>query len=101
MALPYPAAVPVTGAALALSKIDPATTALATRERRNSVTRTALRQRVAAEFTEMPGLQLTAPQAWRLFALRSDVCLRVLAELADQGVLCRTADGQFARREAR
>jgi hypothetical protein len=100
MSLPYPAAVPVTGA-LALSKIEPVTTALATPERRNGATRAALRKRVAAEFTEMPGLQLTAPQAWRLFALRSDVCLRVLAELADEGVLRRTADGQFARRETR
>ena len=100
MSMAPPRPVPVSGS-LALSPSVPATTALATRERRQFETRHALRHRVAAEFIEMPGLQLTLPQAWRLFALRSDVCLRVLMELSEGGVLRRTPDGQFALRDAR
>jgi hypothetical protein len=50
---------------------------------------------------EMPGLQLTLPQAWRLFSLRPDVCLRVMTELSAMGVLRRTSDGQFALRSER
>jgi hypothetical protein len=99
MSVPDPHAPPVSGS-LALSTFR-APTALVPRERRDLAARQGLSHRVAAEFTEMPGLQLTLPQAWRLFSLRSDICLRVLTELADRGVLRRTADGQFALHDAR
>jgi hypothetical protein len=91
---------PITGP-LALAPTVPANTALVPRERRNLLAREALRRRVSAEFMEMPGLQLTLPQAWRLFSLRPDVCLRVMTELSAMGVLRRTSDGQFALRSER
>jgi hypothetical protein len=100
MSMPDPRTVRVTGS-ITFSPVGPSNTALAPRERRNPIARERLRQRVAAEFIEMPGLQLTLPQAWRLFSLRSDICLRLMKELADVGVLRRTADGQFALRDSR
>ena len=100
MSMPDSRTAPTIGT-LALAVPVPATTALVARERRNNASRQALRHRVAAEFVEMPGLHLTGPQAWRLFALRSDVCMRVLTELSQLGVLRRTADGQFALRDTR
>ncbi|HXW05241.1 MAG TPA: hypothetical protein VD833_08415 [Vicinamibacterales bacterium] len=99
MSLPGLRTAPVFGP-FSHAPVVPAVTALVPHERRNSVGRQALRSRVAAEFIEMPGLRLTLAQAWRLFGLRSDVCLRVLGELSTQGVLRRTADGQFARRDS-
>jgi hypothetical protein len=59
-----------------------------------------LLRRVRGEFEEMPGMHLTLPQACRLFALREEVCARVLAELVGAGVLVRTAHGTYARRLA-
>ena len=43
--------------------------------------------RVRAEFVEMPGLELTLPQAVRLWGLRTDDCRHVLDTLADAGFL--------------
>ena len=57
-------------------------------------------QRVRAEFTEMPGLRLTLAQARRLFALRTDICERVLNTLAAAGVVVRAPDGRYSRRDA-
>ena len=70
-------------------------------ERRNIVTRQRLVDRVRAEFTEMPGLSLTLPQARRLFGLPQDACARILASLAREGLLRYRADGCYARRDAR
>lgn len=43
--------------------------------------------RVQADFVEMPGLELTLPQAVRLWNLGVDDCQRVLDVLADDGFL--------------
>ena len=67
----------------------------ACRERRNLAARTQLLRRVESEYREMPGLRLTLPQAQRLFALRQDVCARVLTTLADQAILRRDANGAY------
>ena len=47
--------------------------------------------RVRAEFVEMPGLELTLPQAVRLWGLGADDCRHVLDSLADSGFLRWTA----------
>ena len=44
-------------------------------------------ERVRAEFVEMPGLELTLPQAVRLWGLGVDDCRDVLDSLADAGFL--------------
>ena len=44
-------------------------------------------ERVRAEFVEMPGLELTLPQAVRLWGLGVDDCRHVLDSLADAGFL--------------
>ena len=46
-----------------------------------------LRQRVSAEFREMPGLLLTLSQAARLFSIDAARCEHVLHTLVDHGVL--------------
>jgi DNA-binding IclR family transcriptional regulator len=52
---------------------------------------------VRAEFVEEPGLWVTPEEAARLFAIRGDVCRRVLAELVKEGWLRETRDGRYAR----
>ena len=47
--------------------------------------------RVRAEFVEMPGLELTFPQAKRLWNLDADDCRHVVDALADAGFLKWTA----------
>jgi hypothetical protein len=47
--------------------------------------------RVRAEFVEMPGLELTLPQAVRLWALGSDDCRQIIDALVDVGFLKWTA----------
>lgn len=64
-------------------------------ERRDPASRTELLRRIESEYREMPGLRLSLPQARRLFALRDDICVRVLTTLADRGVLRRDANGAY------
>jgi hypothetical protein len=68
------------------------------RERRDDASREQLVQRVLAEFREMPCLRLTAPQAQRLFGLRSDVSARIISQLVKDGVLRLDPDGRYAVR---
>ena len=56
-----------------------------------------LLRRIRAEYLEMPGLRLTAPQAQRLFGLEAETCDAVLATLLDARFLTRTHAGLFAR----
>jgi hypothetical protein len=56
-----------------------------------------LSRRIRAEYLEMPGLRLTAPQAQRLFGLEAETCDAVLATLLDAKFLVRTHTGLFAR----
>jgi hypothetical protein len=65
------------------------------RDRRDNVAREALLQRIRSEFEEMACMRLTRPQAQRLFALKPDVCERVLAALVRDGTLCRTSGDRY------
>lgn len=53
--------------------------------------------RLESEFREMPGLQLTATQAARLFSLDTPDCERMLRALVSVGVLVRRPDGRYTR----
>ncbi len=46
-----------------------------------------LHSRIRAEYDEMPGMRLTAPQAARLFNLEPISCERVLDSLVAEGLL--------------
>jgi hypothetical protein len=67
-------------------------------ERRMQSGRDLLLARVRGEFTEMPCLSLTIPQAMRLFGLREDVCRRVLGSLVTDGVLWKRGDDRYVSR---
>ena len=56
-----------------------------------------LLQRIEGEYREMPGLNVTAPQAERLWGLDSTTCSFVLTTLIDRGVLKRTTRGTYIR----
>jgi hypothetical protein len=67
-------------------------------DRRNSVSRRQLLDRVRAEFGEMPCLRLTRGQAQRLFGIRPDVCERVFAILVGDGTLTCGSDARYGVR---
>ena len=52
--------------------------------------------RIRGEYLEMPGLQLTAPQARCLFGLDAETWDAVLAALVDAKFLSQTPNGMFA-----
>jgi hypothetical protein len=56
-----------------------------------------LLQRVREQYRDMPGLQLTKPQAVRLFGVAPSVCAAMLRALVMENFLSRTADGLFVR----
>ena len=56
-----------------------------------------LLRRIHDEFHEMPGLQLTLPQARRLFGLTEQECTAALATLVAAGVLVMLPGGIYAR----
>jgi hypothetical protein len=56
-----------------------------------------LEQRARGEFLEMPGLQLTIPQAARLWNLDTPSCRRVVTSLVGASFLRWTRDGKVAR----
>jgi hypothetical protein len=62
----------------------------------SNVSSAELLRRIRAEYIEMPGLQLTAPQAQCLFGLDSETWDGVLAALLEAKFLSRTHSGQFA-----
>lgn len=68
-------------------------------DRRDVPARDALLRRVWMEFVEMPCLSLTGAQAQRLFALRADVCHRVLQGLVEAHALTLGYDGRYRLRE--
>jgi hypothetical protein len=69
-------------------------------DRRTQPGRDLLITRVRAEFSEMPCLSLTVPQAMRLFGLREDVCQRVLGSLVTDGILWKRSDDRYVSRSA-
>lgn len=52
-------------------------------------------QRARADYREMPGLQLTARQAGRLWALPDSLCERVLRSLLQERFLNRSTNDSF------
>jgi hypothetical protein len=57
-----------------------------------------VRQRIRAEFLEMPGLKLTLGQASRVFGLDWRTLKRLLDDFVAEGFLMRDARGAFLRR---
>ena len=57
----------------------------------------ALLQRVRKEYVERPGLELTKPQAMRLFGVAPSVCAAMLRALVMENFLSRVGDGLFVR----
>jgi hypothetical protein len=53
--------------------------------------------RVRNEFTEMPGLRLSMPQAMRLWGLDRDACERVVDALVQASFLRWTSRGEVVR----
>lgn len=56
-----------------------------------------LLDRIEAEYTEMPGLNLTLPQAQRLWAVNQATCEALFSRLISTGVLRKTSKGRFVR----
>lgn len=56
---------------------------------------TELLVRIRAEYSEMPGLKLTVPQARRLWTLDCATCDAALAALVEAKFLTRTREGLF------
>jgi hypothetical protein len=54
-------------------------------------------RRARAEFTEMPGLQLTEAQAARLWCFDAALCSRVLEQLVEARFLVRTRNASFVK----
>ena len=54
-------------------------------------------QRIQGEYSEMPGLRLTAIQAQRLWGLERAVCDELLGALVDAKFLSQTRDGAFVK----
>jgi len=50
---------------------------------------------VRAEYLEMPGLQLTAPQMWRLWRLDKTTCEAVVETLVHDGFLIANGHGAY------
>jgi hypothetical protein len=59
----------------------------------------ALVDRVRGEFNEMPGLQLTIPQAARLLGIEQNACRDVIETLVASSFLRRTQAGTVVRAE--
>jgi predicted ArsR family transcriptional regulator len=55
--------------------------------------------RVRGEFNEMPGLQLTVPQAARLLGIPPEACRKVIDQLVAAEFLRRTPTGTIVRAE--
>ena len=57
----------------------------------------AIFRRIRGEYTEMPGLRVTQPQAQRLWGLDEAMCGLALESLIESGFLRRTDAGQYVR----
>jgi hypothetical protein len=55
------------------------------------------RERIRAEYLEMPGLHLTERQAERLWGLDESTCEAVLVALEEEKFLRRTQAGTYSR----
>jgi hypothetical protein len=73
--------------------------ALAELRRHNEAMRTVddVRERVRAEYLEMPGLHLTIDQVQRLCGIERRMCTTVLDHLVEEHFLCVKPNGAYAR----
>ena len=67
-------------------------------DRRDVAMREALLARLRREIRHVPGLALTPGQASRLFNVPPELCDRLLASLAQQGIIQIRPDGRFIAR---
>ena len=65
--------------------------------KRQVATVEGLTRRVQAEYTEMPGLSVTLPQAQRLLGIDRETCVVVIRTLVDRRFLRRTPQGRYVR----
>lgn len=67
--------------------------------RQNGPMRTVddVRERVRAEYLEMPGLHLTIDQVQRLCGIERPICTTVLDGLVEERFLCVKPNGAYAR----
>ena len=56
-----------------------------------------LARQIEAEYAEMPGLNVTLPQAARLWAVDRNTCQAAIDRLISRGVLRTTTKGRFVR----
>ena len=56
-----------------------------------------LLRRICSEFSEMPGLRLTPPQARRLWGLDDETCAQILDVLVEARFLCLTGLDTYGR----
>lgn len=64
-------------------------------DRRDVAARDTLLERLRSEMRHAPALALTLPQAARLFNLAPDTCERLMAALAQEGLIQVRSDGRF------
>lgn len=76
------------------------TSGLATMQRSPGPRETDLR-RIRSEYVEMPGLNLTVPQAARLFGVSVGQAEQLLAGMVDERFLERDPEGLYRRRGCR
>lgn len=67
------------------------------RTERHLATLRDLTRRARAEYTEMPGLSITMPQAQRLLGVDRETCVVVMRTLVDRRFLRCTAHGRYVR----
>jgi hypothetical protein len=60
----------------------------------------SLRERIRAEYVEMPGMTLRLEQVARLCGIERSICKLVLDALVDVNFLCLKPDGAYARMSA-
>ena len=63
----------------------------------NAAPLAALLQQVREEYGKMPGLELTKPQAMRLFGVAPSVCAAMFRALVMENFLSRAGEGEFVR----
>lgn len=68
-------------------------------ERRDLASREAVVRRIVAEFHDMPGLVLSVRQASKFLGVDEAACARILAVLTQTGVLRRSPNEYYSRRE--
>jgi hypothetical protein len=75
-----------------------ATVATSPSEVRIMITGQAVRERIRAEYLEMPGMNLTSDQVARLCGMERSACQAVLDALVEAKFLTLTTDGTYVRR---